>query len=255
LNSEIATLQTAFTQNVLKEKNASSVVVHDRAELAGLSDSEIAGLQQAAVEENKPGEYVIRIKNTTGQPLLSSLEDRALRQRIMETSLTRGSHGGPFDNQATVVAIARKRAERAVLLGYEDHAAYQVEIGPRAPSAARRQPPLPARPPSVAKAKREGGRHPGGHRPGARGLPACAVGLGFLRREGPQGALLLRRLPAQAVLRAEQRAAERVFFAANRLYGLTFKERHDLPVYRPEVRTFQIYDADGAPLAILIEDF
>src|SRR5580658_7420482 len=129
MNAEIASLQTKFGQNVLKEKNADSIVVRDRAELAGLSDAEIAGLAETAKAEGMPGAYVIRLVNTTGQGPLSSLRNRALRQRIMEASLARGIHGGAFDNQSTVVGLAKLRAERAVLLGYEDHAGYQGEIG------------------------------------------------------------------------------------------------------------------------------
>jgi peptidyl-dipeptidase Dcp len=255
LNSEIATLQTAFTQNVLKEKNASSVVVHDRAELAGLSDSEIAGLQQAAVEEQKPGEYVIRIKNTTGQPLLSSLENRALRQRIMETSLARGSHGGPFDNQATVVAIARKRAERAVLLGYEDHAAYQVEIGTARTVAAVDNLLSQLVPPSVAKAKREGADIQAVIDQEHGGFQLAPWDWDFYAEKVRKARYSFDDSQLKPYFELNSVLQNGVFFAANKLYGVTFKERHDLPVYRPEVRTFQIYDADGAPLAILIEDF
>ena len=110
LNAELASLQSACSQNILNEKNASSVVVRDRTELAGLSDAEIADLAAAAKAENKPGAYAIALHNTTGQPSLASLENRALRQRIMEASLARGSRGGAFDNQATIARIARVRA-------------------------------------------------------------------------------------------------------------------------------------------------
>ncbi|HEY5227850.1 MAG TPA: M3 family metallopeptidase, partial [Opitutaceae bacterium] len=126
LNGEIASLVTTFSQNVLKERNAFSIVVHDRSELAGLSDAAIAGLAAAAKADGKPGDFEIRLVNTTGQDALFSLKNRALRQRIMDASLGRGSNGDAYDNQDTVERIARLRAERANLLGYATHADYQV---------------------------------------------------------------------------------------------------------------------------------
>jgi peptidyl-dipeptidase Dcp len=255
LNSQIASLQVAFAQNVLKEKNVSSVVVHNRAELAGLSDSEIAGLGKAAAEEGKPGEYVIRIKNTTGQPLLSSLENRALRQRIMEVSLARGSHGGPFDNQATVVALVKKRAERALLLGYPTHAAYQVEIGTARTVAAVDNLLSQLVPPSIAKARREGSDIQAVIDQEKGGFQLAPWDWDFYAEKVRKARYSFDDSQLRPYFELNNVLQNGVFFAANRLYGLTFKERHDLPVYRPEVRVFQVFDADGSPLAILIEDF
>ena len=122
MNQEIATLQTTFEQNVLKEKNASSIVVDTREELDGLSETAIAAAEKAAKEDGKEGKFVIRMMNTTGQPSLANLKNRALRQRIMETSLARNSKGGEFDNREVVYenreaaggtrAIARLRESR-----------------------------------------------------------------------------------------------------------------------------------------------
>ena len=117
MNGELATLQTTFNQDVLKEKNADSVVVADRAQLAGLSDAEIASAEAAAKADKQEGKFAFPLLNTSGQPELASLQDRALRQRIMEASLARNSHGGEFDDRGVVARIARLRAERAVLLG------------------------------------------------------------------------------------------------------------------------------------------
>src|SRR5437773_4550246 len=127
INTELATLQTKFEQNVLKEKNASSVVVDRREDLAGLSDNEIAAAVAAAKDEHKEGKFVLRLQNTTGQAVLASLQNRALRERIMQASLSRNSKGGPFDTREIVIRTAQLRAERAKLLGYENHAAYQLE--------------------------------------------------------------------------------------------------------------------------------
>src|ERR1700730_6954920 len=127
MNAELATLQTQFEQNVLKEKNASSVVVDRKEDLAGLSDNQMASVTAAAKAEHKEGKFVIQIQNTTGQPLLGSLQNRPLRERIMQTSLSRNSKGGPFDTRNVVIRTAQLRAEKAKLLGYENWAAYQLE--------------------------------------------------------------------------------------------------------------------------------
>ena len=120
INAELATLQTQFEQNVLKEKNASSVVVDRKEDLAGLSDSQMATVTNAAKAEHKEGKFVIQMQNTTGQPLLGSLQNRQLRERIMQTSLARNSKGGEFDTRQVVIRTAQLRAERAKLLGYEN---------------------------------------------------------------------------------------------------------------------------------------
>src|SRR5882762_3795587 len=118
INAELATLQTQFEQNVLKEKNASSIVVDRKEDLAGLSDNQMASVTAAAKAEHKEGKFVIQLQNTTGQPLLGSLQNRQLRERIMRTSLSRNSHGGEFDTKQVVLRAAQLRAEKAKLLGY-----------------------------------------------------------------------------------------------------------------------------------------
>lgn len=127
MNAELASLQTKFSQNVLNEVNASAVVVDSREELAGMSDTKIDAAAKATRDKEMEGKYLIALLNTSQQPPLASLEDRALRQRIMEASLALGSHGGEFDNREILTRVAKIRAERAQLMGYENHAAYGLE--------------------------------------------------------------------------------------------------------------------------------
>jgi peptidyl-dipeptidase Dcp len=255
INAEIASLQTTFNQNLLAEKNASSVIVHDRADLAGLSESEIERLAEAAKSENKPGEYAIPLVNTTGQPLMSSLENRALRERVMETSLARGSHGGPYDNQSTVVRMVRLRAERAQLLGYESHAAYQVEIGTARTVAAVDNLLSQLVPPSIAKAKREAADMQSIIDQEHGGFQLAPWDWDFYSEKVRKARYSFDDSQLMPYFELNHVLQDGVFFAANRLYGLTFKERRDLPVYRPEVRVFEVSDSDGKPLALLLEDF
>jgi peptidyl-dipeptidase Dcp len=126
-NGKIAALQTQFSQNVLKEANASALVVDTRAELAGMSDKAIDVAAAEAKKRGLDGKFVIPVVNTTQQAPLSVLTNRATREKLLATSMARGSHGGEYDNRALVLELARARAERAALLGYPSHAAYMLE--------------------------------------------------------------------------------------------------------------------------------
>src|SRR5881275_1341421 len=116
INVELATLQTQFEQNVLKEKNASSIVVDRKEDLAGLSDNQMASVTAAAKAEHKEGKFVIQLQNTTGQPLLGSLQSRQLRERIMRTSLARNSKGGEFDTRRVVLRTSQLRAKDVCMI-------------------------------------------------------------------------------------------------------------------------------------------
>src|SRR5437016_12123369 len=155
INAELATLQTQFEQNVLKEKNASSIVVDRKEDLAGLSDNQMASLINAAKVEHKEDKFVIQLQNTTGQPLLGSLQNRQLRERIMRTSLARNSKGGEFDTRRVVLRTSQLRAEKAKLLGYANWATYQLEdqTAHDVPTVNKLLGDLA--PPAVANAKRE----------------------------------------------------------------------------------------------------
>src|SRR5688500_4381075 len=127
MNSELASLRPAFSQNVLKEVNASAVLVETRAELDGLAENAVAAAAAAAKAAGHDGKYLIILMNTTGQPPLTELKNRALRERILKASLARNSKGGEFDNRSAVAKTIKLRAERAKLLGYENHAVYELE--------------------------------------------------------------------------------------------------------------------------------
>ena len=255
INAELATLQTQFEQNVLKEKNASSLVVDRKEELAGLSDSQMATVTNAAKAEHKDGKFVIQMQNTTGQPLLGSLQNRQLRERIMRTSLGRNSKGGEFDTRNVVLRTAQLRAERAKLLGYENHAAYQLEdqtakdvptvnklLGELAPAA-------------VANAKREAGEMQKIVAQENDGFQIAAWDWDFYSEKVRKARYAFDESELRPYYELNHVLIDGVFFAAGKLYGLTFKERHDLPVYLPEVRVFEVYDRDGKPLALFLGDY
>jgi peptidyl-dipeptidase Dcp len=255
MNSELASLTAAFSQDVLKEMNASSVLVGDRAELAGLPDPEIARLGAAAAADRQPGKYLIRLVNTTGQPELKLLENRALRQRIMEASLARGSRGGPYDNQAIVARIARIRAEKAALLGFDSFAALQVDNQMAHSVGAVDGLLEKLAVPSVARARREASDMQAIIDQGHGGFQLAPWDWEFYSEKVRKARYDFDESQIRPYFELNRVLFDGLFFAANRLYGITFKERHDLPVYQPDVRVFEVFDADGTPLALLLEDF
>lgn len=127
MNAELANLGTTFSQNVLAEVNAAAVVVDDVKQLDGLSQEQIAAAAEAAKARKLDGKYVIALLNTTGQPPLTQLKNRELRKKIYDASVSRGSHGGQYDNTALVARIMKLRADKAKLLGFPTYAAYSLE--------------------------------------------------------------------------------------------------------------------------------
>src|SRR6059058_5637250 len=255
INAELATLQTQFEQDVLKEKNASSVVVDRKEELAGLSDSQMATVTHAAKAEHKDGKFVIQSQNTTGQPLLGSLQNRQLRERIMRTSLARNSKGGEFDTKQVVIRTSQLRAEKAKLLGYENWAAYQLEdqTAKTVPTVNKLLGDLA--PPAVANAKREAVDMQKIVDQENGGFQVAAWDWDFYSEKVRKAKYDFDESQLRPYYELNHVLLDGVFFAAGKLYGLTFKERHDLPVYQPDVRVFDVFDKDGKQLAIFIGDY
>ena len=254
-NGELATLQTTFTQNTLKEVAASSVYVDTRGELAGLTDAEIATAATTAKANGHEGKFEIRLVNTSGQPPLTNLTHRATREKVMAASLARGSRGGEFDNRAIVSAIAKKRAERAALLGAPTYAAYSLEEQTAGSVDVVNKLLAQLGPPAVANARREAAdmqaiidAEQGGFQLGAADWQLYAEKVRLAKYDFDESQL-------KPYYELNHVILDGVFFAAGKLYGLTFKERHDLPVYEPTVRVFDVFDADGSQLAIFIGDY
>ena len=254
-NAELATLQTQFTQNVLKEKNASSVVVDRKEDLAGLSENQIAAAVAAAKDEHKEGKFVLRLQNTTGQPALASLQNRALRERIMQASLSRNSKGGEFDTRNIVLRTAQLRAERAKLLGYENHAAYQLEdqTAGNVPTVNKLLSDLA--PPAITNARREAADMQKVVDQEKGGFQIASWDWDFYSEKVRKARYAFDESELKPYYELNHVLVDGVFFAAGKLYGLTFKERHDLPVYQSDVRVFEVYDADGKPLALFFADY
>jgi peptidyl-dipeptidase Dcp len=255
INTELARLQAQFEQDVLKERNASSIVVSRREELAGLTNDQMASLTAAAKAEHEKGKFVIQLQNTTGQPLLGSLQDRHLRERIMQASLSRNSKGGEFDTRNVVLRTAELRAEKAKLLGYPNWAAYQLEdqTAHDVPTVNKLLAGLA--PPAVANAKREAADMQKIVDQEKGGFQIAPWDWDFYSEKVRRAKYAFDESEVRPYYELNHVIIDGVFYAAQRLYGLTFKERHDLPVYQPDVRVFEVYDRDGKPLALFIGDY
>ncbi|MCR6496674.1 M3 family metallopeptidase [Thermomonas sp. S9] len=259
INTDLSTLDTRFNQNVLAEVNASAVVVDDRAQLAGMSEEQIAAAAEAAKARNLPGKYVIALLNTTGQPVEAQLQDRALRQRIFDASVARGSRGNQWDNTGVVAQVLKLRAERARLLGYDTYANYVL-----ADETAGNQDNVNAMlrqlaPKAVANARREGADLQAMIDAGqkAAGQPGFALqpwDWAYYSEKVRKARYSFDESQLKPYFEMRSVLENGVFYAANKLYGLTFKERTDLPKYRADTWTYEVFDRDGKPLAIFIWD-
>ena len=255
VNARLATLTTKFSQNVLEEVNAKAIIVEQKEQLTGLSENDIAAAVTAAMSRGLEGKYVLPLLNTSGQPLLASLTDRALRERIYKTSLSRGNSGGEFDNREILSEVLTLRAERAKLLGFANHAGYSLSNQTAQTVQAVNQRLATLIPPAVENAKQE-----------AADLQAMIDAEGNDFTLAPwDWSFYTNKLRAQRFnfdstqlkpyLEMNNVLTNGVFYMAERLYGLTFKLRLDLPTYHPDVRVWEVFEEDGSTLALFIEDF
>ncbi|MCL7713789.1 M3 family metallopeptidase [Stenotrophomonas mori] len=259
INAELANLGTRFSQNVQAEVNAAYIVVDSAAELDGLSAGQIAAAGEAAKARGLEGKYVIALLNTTGQPALSNLTNRALRQRIHEASVARGSKGGEYDNTALVSRIMTLRAQKAALMGFPNYAAYglgnQTAKTAEAVNAMLGQ----LAPAAVANARREAADLQAmiDREQQAAGKPGFELqpwDWAFYTEKVRQARYDFDESQLKPYFELKSVLENGVFFAAGKEFGLSFKQRTDLPVYHEDVTVYDVFDADGSQLAIFIFD-
>ncbi|MBA3607513.1 MAG: M3 family metallopeptidase, partial [Chthoniobacterales bacterium] len=255
MNAELAELQTKFSQNILKEKNADVVVVDKKEELEGLSEAQVTAATAAAKEAKKEGKFVLALQNTTQQPPLTNLKSRALRERIMKASLARNSHGGEFDTRKIVLRTVKLRAERAALLGYPSHAAYQLEDQTAKDVPTVNKLLAQMAPPAVANARKEAAEMQKLIDQEKGGFQLASWDWAHYSEKVRQARYAFEESEIKPYFEFDHVLIDGVFFAATKLYGITFKERKDLPVYQPDVRVFEVFDKDGSTLALFLVDW
>lgn len=255
INGRLSTLQTDFGQKLTKGTKDAALVVNGKAGVAGLGAGEMAAAEKAAADRGlAKGSFVLPLQNTTQQPLLTTLSNRATRQALFEKSWNRSERGDATDTRGLILEIAALRAEKAKLLGFENFAAYQLsDQMAKTPAAALTF--LESFVPALGAAQKKD----------AGELNA------LIRKEGGKFTVT----PADWDHYAEKLRKQKydldegqvkpyleitnvlengVFYAANQLFGLTFKKRTDIPVYHPDVTVYTVYDADGSELALFYFD-
>lgn len=254
INGEMAVLQTTFSQNVLKEVNALAVVVDSKDELDGLSDAAIEAAANEAKSRELDGKYVITLRNTSGQPPMASLTNRALRERIHKTSLSRGSRGGDFDNREILANVIKLRAERAQLMGYNNHAAYSLENQTAQTPKAVNERLSSLAPKAVANAIKEATDLQKMIDAEDGSFKLASWDWDFYTEKVRADRYNFDASQLKPYFEMDNVLQNGVFYTATQLFGITFKERFDLPVYQEDIRVFQVFNEDGSVLALFIFD-
>lgn len=250
INAELSGLSTKFSQDVLKDTNDSALLVEDPSELDGLPADDLATAAQAAKDAGHPGKYLLTLILPTAQPALEVLTNRDTRRRLFEASVNRGSGPNEFNVLATAARMAQLRAERAALLGYASHADFATEdqtapsleaihsmLGKLAPAAVHN-----------AQAEAQTLAELAGHE-----LEPWDWSFYSERVRKEKYSVDLAAL--RPYFELERVLQDGVFHAASRLYGLTFRERPDLPGYHPDVRVWEVFNEDGTGLGLFLGDY
>lgn len=255
LNEEISKLTTLFSDNLLKNVNNAAVLVDNRAQLDGMEESDIQAAADAAKEKGNPGKWLITLQNTTMQPVLASLKDRALRERIFKASISRGALGDSTDQRATISRLAQARAQKAKLLGFPNYAAYALaDQMAKTPDAAVKL--LTGMVPAAVKnVKAEAAKLQAMIDKEKGGFTLEPWDWDYYAEKVRKAEYDLDEGQIKPYFQLDRVLRDGVFFAAGQLYGLSFKERHDLPVYQPDVRVFEVFGPDSATVGLVYFDF
>ncbi|MDI5876015.1 M3 family metallopeptidase [Shewanella xiamenensis] len=254
LNEEQSTLTNEFSQRLLRLTKEIAIVVDSKEQLAGLSDSEITSAANDAKAAGHEGKYLINITNTTRQPILASLENRELRQRIWEASANRGLTG-ENETASLVSRLAQLRAERAALLGYENWASYRL-----APQMAKTPEAVYSMfgsmvPAVVANTEKEAADIQAMINKTGGKFELAPWDWEFYAEKVRQEKYALDANSIRPYFEFNRVLEDGVFYTLKELYGVTLKPRPDLPVYHPDVKAYEMFDADGSSMAIFYADY
>jgi peptidyl-dipeptidase Dcp len=250
LNEELSKLETQFGKNVLSDTNDLAILVDTVEELDGLSENQIAAAAAAAKDRGHDGKWLIGMVNFTGNPVLDSLTNRELRKKIMEASKQKANRSNENDNKPVLLQMVKLRAERARLFGKETHAEHVIAVQTAehpdnvhamlrkiAPAAVRN-----------AKAEAEDLKK-------SAGTDIESWDWGFYTEQVRLEKYNIDTAKMRPYFELERVLHDGVFFAANKLFGITFKERPDLITYHPEARAFEVNNEDGTKVGLFIGDF
>lgn len=255
INEQLSTMTTKFQEHLLADTKALAVVLDDEKQLAGLDASAISAAADAAKTAGKPGKFLLTLQLPTSQGVLSSLQDRATRQRVFEASNARCARGNEHDTQALVLQIAALRAERAKLLGFATHADYVLADQMAGSAAAVEQMLASMAKQIVAKADKEAAELQAWldkNQPGQKLAPwdwAWVAEQVRKERYAFDEGVVKQYFELESVLQ------NGLFFMAKQLYGIELHERKDLPVYHPDVRVYEVFDKDRRAIGLFYTDY
>ncbi|HEX4064448.1 MAG TPA: peptidyl-dipeptidase Dcp [Acidobacteriaceae bacterium] len=253
LNEEASTLEDAFTRGLLKATKDAACTTPDRSALNGLSDSQIEAAREAAAARRVPG-YLIPLQNTTQQPDLSELTNRGTREALFEKSWTRAEQPGD-DLRPIVARLAQIRAEKAKLLGFPNYASWALENQMAKTPAAVFNFLNQLIPAATARAEAEGKDIQAVIDAQHGGFQLQPWDWNFYAEQVRKAKYDLDEAQVKPYFEINNVLENGVFYAAHLLYGLTFTERKDIPVWQPDVRVFEVHDVDGKPLALFYCDY
>jgi peptidyl-dipeptidase Dcp len=255
LNEEEANLTTKFEDNILKDRSASAIIVDDVKQLDGMPQEAIDAAAAAAKAKGQEGKWLIDLRNTTSQPALSELKDRATRERVFKASVARNGHGGEFDNRTIIARLAQLRAQKAKLLGFPSWAHFVMDDQmAKSPDRALKLMADMA-PAAAANAKKEAAKLQELVDKQGGGFTVAAWDWDLYAEQVRKAEYDLDEAAVKPYLEFETVLQNGVFFAAHELFGLSFKERKDLPVYHPDVRVFDIIDTNGTVMGLFYGDY
>ncbi|HEX7369107.1 MAG TPA: M3 family metallopeptidase, partial [Rhodanobacteraceae bacterium] len=258
-NEQISTLTTKFGNKLIAAAKDGALVVDNKADLAGLSDAQIQAAAQAAKARGLAGKWVIPLQNTTQQPDLAALSNRAIREQLYDHSINRANHGKD-DTRGIITEIAYLRAQKAKLLGYPDFAAWKLKdqmaktpatvmnfldaLVPAAKSRAAAE--ADARQQMIDKDQKAAGK------PGFKLQP---WDWEYYGQQVQKAKYDIDESEVKPYFELHNVLVNGVFFAANKLYGITFKQRKDIPTWNPDVLVYEVYDSNGKPLGLFYADY
>ncbi|WP_294331882.1 M3 family metallopeptidase [uncultured Sphingomonas sp.] len=255
LNGQLSTLETAFQQKLLAAAKAGALVVDDKAKLAGLSDAEIAAAAEAAKARGLAGKYVLPLQNTTQQPLLATLKDRATREALFNASWTRAAKGDANDTRDTIAQIALLRAQKAKLLGFATWADYvlqdQMAKTPKTALGFMQQLGTPV----AAEQRREAGELQAQINATGGNFQLKPWDWEYYSEQVRKAKYDLNQDELKPYFEINKVLTDGVFYAANQLYGLTFTRRTDIPVYQPDVMVYEVREENGTPVGLMYFDY
>jgi peptidyl-dipeptidase Dcp len=255
LNQEEASLQTDFQNRLLAATKAGALVIDDVKLLDGMSPSEIAAAEAAAKQRGLTGKWVIPLQNTTQHPAQTSLKNRSVRERLFMASTMRAEHNDSNDTRSDVKRLAQLRADKAKLLGFPTYSAYALDnqMAKNPENAIRLLTNLV--PASVARAHTEIADMQKLIDSEKGGFKLAPWDYQYYAEQVRKQRYAMDESQLKPYFEINRVLQDGVFFAANKLYGLTFKERKDIPVYHPDVRVFEVFDADGKSMALFYADY